>query len=97
MSEKYETLAARLDERFGEQLKRIDSSCGELTYELDKNDLAEVATALRNEADFGFDMLMDVCGVDYLNYGEDEWLTTDATDTITGCASGFSREAATRR
>jgi NADH-quinone oxidoreductase subunit C len=30
-------------------------------------------------------MLMDVCGVDYLNYGSDEWTTNDATDT------GFSR------
>jgi len=90
MSEKYETLAARLDERFGEQLKRIDSSCGELTYELDKNDLAEVATALRNEAEFGFEMLMDVCGVDYLNYGDDEWLTTGATDT--GFSRGVERE-----
>jgi len=85
MSERYETLAARLDERFGEQIKRIESRCGELTYELDKSDLIEIATALRNEAEFGFEMLMDVCGVDYLRYGDDEWLTTDATD------SGFSR------
>jgi NADH-quinone oxidoreductase subunit C len=85
MSERYERLAARLDERFGEQLKRVDSICGELTYELDKDDLTEIATALRNEADFGFEMLMDVCGVDYLRFGDDEWLTEDATD------SGFSR------
>ncbi|MEJ2297944.1 MAG: NADH-quinone oxidoreductase subunit C [Woeseiaceae bacterium] len=90
MSERYETLAARLDERFGEQLKRIDSRCGELTYELDKGDLTEVATALRNEGDFGFDMLMDVCGVDYLNYGDDEWLTKEATDT--GFSRGVERE-----
>jgi NADH-quinone oxidoreductase subunit C len=90
MSERYETLAARLDERFGEQIKRIDSACGELTYELDKADLIEVATALRNEADFGFEMLMDVCGVDYLNYGDDEWLTTEATGT--GFSRGVERE-----
>ena len=55
---------------------RVPSSCRELTYELDKeSDLIEVATALRNEADFGFEMLIDVCGVDYLNYGSDEWTT----------------------
>jgi NADH-quinone oxidoreductase subunit C len=90
MSERYETLAARLDERFGEQLRRIESCCGELTYELDKDDLTEIATALRNEGDFGFDMLMDVCGVDYLNYGDDEWLTTEATDT--GFSRGVERE-----
>ena len=85
MSERHETLAARIDERFGEQMRRVDSSCGELTYELDKDDLHEVATALRNEGDFGFEMLMDVCGVDYLGYGSDEWTTSEAT------GSGFSR------
>ncbi len=85
MNERYEKLAGNLEQRFGEQLRRVPSTCAELTYELDKDDLIEVGTALRNEADFGFEMLMDVCGVDYLNYGSDEWKTTDATD------SGFSR------
>ena len=85
MSERYETLASRIDARFGEQMRRVASTCGELTYELDKDDLIDIATALRNEADFGFEMLMDVCGVDYLNYGGDEWKTNEATD------SGFSR------
>ena len=85
MSERYETLATRIQERFGEQMHRVPSSCGELTYELDKDNLIEIATALRNEAAFGFEMLMDVCGVDYLNYGSDEWTTNEATDT------GFSR------
>ena len=85
MSERYDTLAARIHERFGEQMRRVSSTCGELTYELDKDALIEVATALRNEGAFGFEMLMDVCGVDYLNYGSDEWLTNAATDT------GFSR------
>ena len=85
MTERYETLAARIDERFGEQMRRVPSICGELTFELDKDNLLEIATALRNEADFGFEMLMDVCGVDYLSYGEDEWITSEAT------GSGYSR------
>ena len=85
MSDRYETLAARIDERFGEQMKRVASTCGELSYELAKGDLIEIATALRNEADFGFEMLMDVCGVDYLHFGVDEWNTSDASET------GFSR------
>ena len=90
MSEHYETLAARIDERFGEQMRRLPSICGELSYELDKDDLTEIATALRNEADFGFEMLMDVCGVDYLHYGDDEWTTNDATGT--GFSRGVERE-----
>ena len=90
MSERYETLASRIDGRFGEQMRRVPSTCGELTYELDKADLIEIATALRNEADFGFEMLMDVCGVDYLSYGSDEWKTNDATDS--GYSRGVERE-----
>lgn len=85
MNKRHETLAARIDERFGDQMHRIASTCGELTYELDKDDLIEIATALRNEADFGFEMLMDVCGVDYLSYGSDEW----TTDSVSG--TGYSR------
>ena len=85
MINRLETLAARIDERFGEQMSRVASTCRELTYGLDKDDLLEIATALRNEADFGFEMLVDVCGVDYLGYGCDEWTTDSASGT------GFSR------
>jgi len=90
MSERYEKLAARIDERLGEQMQRIPSACGELTYEVDKDHLHGVATALRNEGDLGFEMLMDVCGVDYLNYGKDEWTTSEATGT--GFSRGVERE-----
>jgi NADH-quinone oxidoreductase subunit C len=85
MTNRYEKLASRIDERFGEQVERVVSICGELTIEVDKDDLIEVATALRNESEFGFEMLVDVCGVDYLTYGVDEWTTDSATGT------GFSR------
>jgi NADH-quinone oxidoreductase subunit C len=85
MTSSQETLAARIETRFGESVSRVSSICGELTYELDKGDLIEVATALRDESDFAFDQLIDVCGVDYLTYGQVEWTTNSATD------SGFSR------
>ena len=90
MTDRYETLAAQIDERFGEQVTRVPSICGELTYEVDKGDLHVVATALRNEGEFGFEMLVDVCGVDYLNYGSVEWATSSATDT--GFSRGVERE-----
>ncbi|MBM38356.1 MAG: NADH-quinone oxidoreductase subunit C [Woeseia sp.] len=78
-------LMEKIEARFGNQVKKIESICNELTYELDKEDLLEVATALRNEADFGFEMLIDICGMDYLHYGHTEWTTQSATGT------GFSR------
>ena len=90
MTDRYETLAARIDERFGEQMTRVVSICGELTYEVDKDDLHVVATALRNEGEFGFEMLVDVCGVDYLNYGSAEWATSSASGT--GFSRGVERE-----
>ena len=42
---------------------------------------------LRDAPELKFEMLMDLCGVDYLDYGRDEWQTESATD------SGFSRGA----
>ena len=85
MTSSHETLAARIEARFGESVVRVASTCGELTYEVSKDDVVEIATALRDETDFGIDQLIDVCGVDYLTYGDVEWTTNSATD------SGFSR------
>jgi NADH-quinone oxidoreductase subunit C len=85
MSSSLETLAARIDARFGASVSRIPSTCGELSYAVVKESLLDVAKALRDETDFAFEQLMDVCGVDFLTYGTDEWTTFSATD------SGFSR------
>jgi len=87
MKPRYEALAQSISARFGDRLSAVDSTCGELTYELDKADLLEIAKSLRDEDGFQFEMLIDVCGVDYLTYGQDEWQTDDAT------SSGFSRAA----
>ncbi|MGN2252203.1 NADH-quinone oxidoreductase subunit C [Frateuria sp. GZRe12] len=79
------SLAARLAARFGDTLSLLPARGGETTAELTAADLLSVATALRDEPDFRFEQLIDVCGVDYLGYGQDEW----ATETVT--ATGFSR------
>ncbi len=85
VSSRLEALAASVSERFGDTLLRVDSRCGELGYETAPGNLREVACALRDE--FGFEMLIDICGVDYLSYGQVEWETQDATN------AGFSRAA----
>ena len=90
MSNTNETLVARIDARFKQKLTRVESICGELTYLLDKDDLIEVARTLRDEPDFHFEMLVDVCGVDYLTYGSDEWTTQSATGS--GYSRGVERE-----
>lgn len=86
----HETLAARIETRFGDKAERVPSTCGELTFIVASTDLTEVASALRDEAEFGFDQIMDVCGVDYLTYGEVEWSTQSATDE--GFSRGVERE-----
>lgn len=88
MSQRTDNLAARITARFGELFRPVTSNCGELTYELDKGELLGAARALRDEEDFRFEMLVDLCGLDYLTYGQDEWRTTEAT------SEGFSRAAA---
>lgn len=90
MSNTNETLVARIDARFDQKLTRVESICGELTYLLDKDDLIEVARALRDEPEFHFEILVDVCGVDYLTYGSDEWTTQSATGS--GYSRGVERE-----
>ena len=81
----HETLAARIVSRFGDKVERVESTCRELTFVVSPDDLVEIATALRDEAEFGFEQLIDVCGVDYLTYGEVEWSTESASE------EGFSR------
>jgi NADH-quinone oxidoreductase subunit C len=85
MSERIEALAARVDARLSSRARRVPSNPHELTVEMDAQDLLEAATALRDDPELRFELLMDVCGIDYLEYGRDEWKTVDATD------SGFSR------
>lgn len=45
----------------------------------------DVLSTLKSSAIFDFDQLIDVCGVDYLQYGKSDWNTRDVTLT------GFSR------
>lgn len=80
-----ETMAERLNARFGNTLTPVDSSRDLLTYELAPDALVDAAMALRDDEGFRFEQLSDLCGVDYLTYGQGEWTTYEATD------SGFSR------
>jgi NADH-quinone oxidoreductase subunit C len=78
------SLAERLAARFGETL-RVSTVRNETVAELAAADLIAVATALRDEPAFRFGELVDLCGVDYLGYGQTEW------ETNTAGGDGFSR------
>ena len=77
------TLVAELQARFGDAAVEVAEPRGEVTLEVPAADFAVASAALRDE--FGFDTFVDLCGVDYLSYGDDEW------DTDGVSAEGFSR------
>ncbi len=74
-----------IEAKLGQKLVRIVASHGEVTLEVLPENWLAVAKILRDDADLRFEQLMDLCGVDYLSYGQVEWDTTDVS------AEGFSR------
>ncbi|QRM20326.1 NADH-quinone oxidoreductase subunit C [Dechloromonas sp. TW-R-39-2] len=73
MSAKLETLSQNLQKHFGEKLKSLTLALGEVTIEVASADYFSVMQTLRDEADLGFDELIDLCGVDYSTYGDGVW------------------------
>ena len=80
-----ETLHDQLRQRFGDKLLSSALATGQVTLEVMPADLIEVCRALRDEEQFLFTQLSDLCGVDYLAYGQADWETQDTSST------GFSR------
>jgi len=58
---------------------------GEVTIEVKAADALAVFETLRDDAALKFEQLMDVCGVDYSEYGSVEWATESPS------SAGFSR------
>lgn len=88
MSEKLKAFAEKIENHFGSRMVFVSDAHRELTYEVSREDLLNVAAELRDDAAFSFEQLLDVCAVDYLNYGKGEWVTEDST------SSGFARGVA---
>jgi NADH-quinone oxidoreductase subunit C len=64
-----ETLIAAL----GPLAKRVDLKLGELTVTVAPADYIAAATVLRDAPGCQFEQLLDVCGVDYSDYGNGGW------------------------
>ena len=75
----------QLEAKLGQKLVRLDEARGEITIEVLPENWLAVAAILRDDAELHFEQLVDLCGVDYLSYGQAEWDTTDVSWT------GFSR------
>lgn len=83
MTERQRTYLEQLEDRFGDRLTAVDGSSTPMTICCDAADWVDICRVLRDE--FKFEQLSDLCGVDYLSYGTDEW----DTDDVSG--EGFSR------
>ncbi|MEJ1364495.1 MAG: NADH-quinone oxidoreductase subunit C, partial [Candidatus Sedimenticola sp. (ex Thyasira tokunagai)] len=83
--ERSDTLAAALEERYQARGCEVTSSLGEVTMVVPREHLLELAAELRDDEAFRFELVVDICGVDYSTYGESEWVTAEASST------GFGR------
>src|SRR3546814_9375985 len=63
-----ETLHTNLLAAFGESAT-LTLALNELTLEVPAKDWVDACTALRDNADLGFDMCVDLCGIDYSAWG----------------------------
>ncbi|AJX72281.1 NADH-quinone oxidoreductase subunit C [Burkholderia pseudomallei] len=70
MASKIETLKANLEAALGARAVSLVEAVGELTLVVKASDYLEVAKQLRDDRSFGFEQLIDLCGVDYQTYGD---------------------------
>ncbi len=83
--ERLDRLEENLRARFEPAGCEIIRARGEVTMVVPREQLTEIAGELRDAEPFGFQELIDLCGVDYFTFGESEWGTSEAS------SSGFGR------
>lgn len=82
-------LSERIQQSLSAHILSVQIAFDEVTVEVKPDGIKAVASALRDHADFDFKLLVDVCGVDYLQYGLSDWETQSASET--GFGRGVTR------
>jgi len=80
MTETKVSLQERLQARFSGHILAAKTDRNEVTIEVAGEALADIGLALRDEPDFVFEILVDLCAVDYQAYGQE----TDEEPVWTG-------------
>ena len=70
MATRLETLATAVQASLGDQCVSVTSALGELTVVVKAVDLLTVAQQLRDAPELRFEQLLDLCGMDYSQYGD---------------------------
>jgi NADH-quinone oxidoreductase subunit C len=73
MTTKLEALETALRNALGDHIRSLAVALGEVTIVIDAANYAAAMRVLRDHADLRFEELIDLCGVDYLTYGDDAW------------------------
>jgi len=73
MTARLDTLEAALHDALGNQITRLVRAWGEITIEVKGADVKAVAQTLRDRPGLAFLELIDLCGIDYSDYGNGTW------------------------
>ena len=73
MTTRAETLTAALQAALGDKLASVVTALGEVTVVVKQDNLLAAAALLRDAPELRFEQLIDLCGVDYLHYGDGAW------------------------
>lgn len=73
MTSRLDTLETTLRSVLGDRITRLVCACGEITIEAKSADLIAVTKTLRDHPELAFSVLIDLCGVDYSDYGNGTW------------------------
>jgi NADH-quinone oxidoreductase subunit C len=85
LNEKMAALAAKAEAALPGLLLRVPSLPDELCFEVQPANIKQACFTLRDDPALGFELLVDLAGIDYLDYAKTEWKTYSASN------SGFSR------
>jgi len=73
MSDRLVQLAANLEKVLGKRAQSIELALGEVTLVVNADTYLESAMLLRDEPSLAFEQLIDLCGVDYQDFGDGSW------------------------
>ena len=68
-----EALKAALSVLLGERVQSVELARGEVTVTVSADQYLAVMQSLRDEPEARFEQLLDLCGMDYLEYGDGRW------------------------
>src|SRR6185503_442697 len=65
--------------RLGERVRPVAALPGEIAIDVAPAEWLAVCRELRDAPEFAFEQLIDLSGIDYLDFGRSEWTTNEAT------------------